>query len=279
MSYKTILVHLHDNTRRQSLLVAAVSLARAFDSHLIGLSVQPPVIVVPGIAGGDVMVVEDHRHAYRQESARLKAAFETATRGQSFAAEWREADAAYDTAAMHIVAHGRCADLIIASQKDPDWPSSRHLEAPDRLVLESGRPVLLLPKNGEVFEPGKRVLVAWNGRRESARAVFDALPLLKRAQTVSVIWVNPLDAGAAAGELPAVDICAALARHGVRCEATQTIQPAADVGAALLSAAKSQGADLLVMGCYGHSRLREFVFGGATRHVLKSMNVPVLMSH
>ena len=279
MSYKTILVHLHDNTRRQALLAAGVGLARTFDAHLIGLSVQPPVVVVPGIAGGDVMVIEDHRHAYRQESARLKAAFETATMGQSFAAEWREADAAYDTVAMHVVEHGRCADLIVASQKDPDWPSSEHLEAPDRVVLESGRPVLLIPKSGEVIEPGKRILVAWNGRRELARAVFDALPLLKRAQAVSVVWVNPQDAGEMAGELPAVDICTALARHGVPCEATQNIQPVASVGAALLSAVKTHGADLLVMGSYGHSRMREFVFGGATRYVLENMTVPVLMSH
>jgi nucleotide-binding universal stress UspA family protein len=279
MSYKTILVHLHDNTRRQSMLAAAVGLARSFDAHLIGLSVQPPVIVVPAIAGGDVMVIEDHRHTYRQESARLKAAFETATHGQSFAAEWREADAAYDTVARHVVEHGRCADLIVASQRDPDWPSSEHLEAPDRVVLESGRPVLLVPKSGEVFEPGKRILVAWNGRRESARAVFDALPLLKRAQAVSVLWVNPQDAGEAASELPAIDICTALARHGVRCEATQSLHPGANIGATLLTAVKTHGADMLVMGCYGHSRMREFVFGGATRHVLENMTVPVLMSH
>jgi nucleotide-binding universal stress UspA family protein len=279
MSYKTILVHLHDNTRRQSLLAVSISLARTFDAHLIGLSVHPPIVVVPGIAGGDVMVIEDHRHAYRQESARLKTAFEAATQGQSFAAEWREADAAYDTAATHIVEHGRCTDLIIASQKDPDWLTSEHLEAPDRLVLESGRPVLLVPKSGEIFEPGKRILVAWNGRRESTRAVFDALPLLKRAQAVSVLWVNPQDAGEAAGELPGIDICSALSRHGVRCEATQSINPSADVGATLLSTTRTHGADLLVMGCYGHSRLREFVFGGVTRHVLESMTIPILMSH
>ena len=109
--------------------------------------------------------------------------------------------------------------------------------------------------------------------------MFDALPLLKKASEVIVVWINPQEDGEAAGDLPGVDICTALARHGVQCEATQNIRPSANVGATLLSTVKNNAADMLVMGCYGHSRLREFVFGGATRHVLESMTVPVLMAH
>ena len=279
MSYKTILVHLHDNTRRDSLMSAAIGVARSFDAHLVGLAVQPPIVVVPGMDSGPAVVIEDHRVAYRTDIARLKAAFETAMQGQTFGYEWREADAAYHDVATQILDQGRCADLIVASQKDPKWHFSEYLEAPDRLVLESGRPVLLLPKTGEVYDFGKRIVVAWNGRRESARAVFDALPLLKKASEVIVVWINPQEDGEAAGDLPGVDICTALARHGVQCEATQNIQPSVDVGATLLSTVKNNAADMLVMGCYGHSRLREFVFGGATRHVLDSMTVPVLMAH
>ena len=150
---------------------------------------------------------------------------------------------------------------------------------PDRLVVESGRPVLLLPKTGEVYDFGRRIVVAWNGRRESARAVYDALPMLKRAEEVIVVWINPQEEGEAAGDLPGIDICTALSRHGVKCEATQNVRPSVAVGQTLLSTVKSFGGDMLVMGCYGHSRMREFVFGGATRYVLENMHVPVLMAH
>ena len=116
MSYKTILVHLHDNTRRDSLMSAAIGVARSFDAHLVGLAVQPPIVVVPGMDSGPAVVIEDHRVAYRMDIARLKAAFETAMQGQTFGSEWREADAAYNDVATQILDHGRCADLIVASQ-------------------------------------------------------------------------------------------------------------------------------------------------------------------
>lgn len=279
MSYKTILVHLADNTRRQALMSAAIGLARTFDAHLIGLTVQPPIIVAPGMDSGPAVIIEGHRVDYAKEIDRLKTAFDTAMQGQTFGSEWREADAAYDNAVAQIVEHGRCADLIVTSQKDAKWHYSEALEEPDRLVIESGRPVLLLPKSGEIQDFGKRIVVAWNARREAARAVFDALPLLKKADEVVVVWINPQEDGEAAGELPGIDICATLARHGVKCEANQNIRPSTDVGETLLATVKNNAADMLVMGCYGHSRMREFVFGGATRYILHHMTVPVLMAH
>jgi nucleotide-binding universal stress UspA family protein len=152
------------------------------------------------------------------------------------------------------------------------------MEAPAELVLQSGRPVLFVPNIGEYSGIGSRVLVAWNGRRESARAAFDALPLLKRAEKVSVLWINPGD-DSAARQVPAGDLCMALARHGVTCEAAAIDQQDQPDGETLLARARYTHANLIVMGCYGHSRLREFVLGGVTRHVLRDMNVPVLMAH
>jgi nucleotide-binding universal stress UspA family protein len=102
---------------------------------------------------------------------------------------------------------------------------------------------------------------------------------LRRAREVKVVWVNPQRESDVAGDVPAADICTALARHGVKCEATEAVRPHANVGQTLLQQVQSQGADLLVMGCYGHSRFREFVLGGASEHVLRHMTVPVLMSH
>jgi nucleotide-binding universal stress UspA family protein len=126
---------------------------------------------------------------------------------------------------------------------------------------------------------GKKVLVAWNARREAARAVFDALPLLQKAEQVKVIWVNPQSEQEVAQDLPAADICATLARHGVKCDGTEERKPRKNVGETLLACAGEFGADLLVMGCYGHNRWRELIFGGASRHVLSHATLAVLMSH
>jgi nucleotide-binding universal stress UspA family protein len=123
------------------------------------------------------------------------------------------------------------------------------------------------------------VLVAWNGRRESGRAAFDALPLLKQAEKVRVISINAEDGEDRAHEVPSADLCTALARHKVKAEAAQASGTDSSAGAMLLAQAHNARCDLLVMGCYGHARLRELVFGGATLHVLRHMTVPVLMAH
>ena len=128
--------------------------------------------------------------------------------------------------------------------------------------------------------PGKRVLVAWDSSREAARAVNDSLPLLARADAVHVVSINPR--GHKPGELdrlPGADICLQLARHGVKAEAQHLVATDIEVGDLLLSRAADMGADLLVMGAYGHSRWREIVLGGATRQILGEMTVPVIMSH
>lgn len=279
MTYKTILVHMADPKMQPALLDTAIALARQNGAHLLGLCVLPSIIIVPGSDGGPAIVIEEQRTAFRAVMAQLRAGFEAATKGQPLQTEWCEADARYDPVVAVLIDHGRTSDLIVAAQADAEGASYNQLEQPERLIFESGRPVLLVPQNGRNTAPAKRIVLAWNGSREAARATFDALPLLKQADEVVVLWVDPQKDGDAAGDLPGVDICRALARHGVRCGTTQNIRPAADVGSALLDAMKSQGAQLLVMGCYGHSRLREFVFGGATRHVLQHMDVPVLMSH
>jgi nucleotide-binding universal stress UspA family protein len=139
--------------------------------------------------------------------------------------------------------------------------------------------VLVVPNTGKAAAPAKTITVAWNGRRESARAVFDALPLLKAADDVNVVWINPEQDRAVSGDIPAAELCTTLARHHVKCQASLATAIGGDVGAELLRQASAFGSDLLVMGCYGHSRLREFILGGASRDILKNMRLPVLMSH
>lgn len=281
MAYKTVLVHCNDRRRVVRVAEAAAEVAHRFRAHLAGISVAPPVAVIPsGMPGApDAMVVDEHCVAYRKDNPAMRAAFEAAAGGRGSSADWREADAGNSSVADIVLQHAHAADLVVAAQSDPSWQWTAYLDVADRLAVESGRPVLIVPNEGSHRDFGKRVLVAWNARREAARAAFDALPLLQQAQEVKVVWVNPQDEGGSAGDVPAGDICAALARHGVKCEATEVARPQSGVGRTLLMRAAEHRSDLLVMGCYGHSRLREFVLGGASRHVLDHMTIPVLMSH
>lgn len=280
MPYKTILMHCNDARRVAKLLAPAVHLAETFQAHLVGLSVVPPVAIMPaGTPMGPPVVVDTHRELYRARGPAMKAAFEDAARERGFVAEWREDDAQGSGVADVVLEHARACDLVIASQTDLDWSGTEHLDVADTLAIESGRPVLIVPNTGTHQRVGDKVLVAWNARREAARAVFDALPILRRAREAKVVWVNPQSERERAQDVPAGDICAALARHGIKCEAVEQVRPEAGVGETLLACVKDRGADLLVMGCYGHTRLREFVFGGASRHVLSHMSIPVLMSH
>ena len=279
MTYKTILLHLHDAQRAQRLLDTAVSLASAMDAHLTALCIVPPYVVIPATEGGTTVTVDQHRDTYRLEMARLKEMFSEATNLNAAKSEWREVDANFATAADRIIEHARACDLVIASQKNPAWAYSAFLEEPARLAIECGRPVLLVPNTDQINAPPKRVTIAWNGRREVARAVFDALPLLTRAEEVQVLWVDPKRDQPIAGDIPGAELSATLARHGVKCLVSQASAFDADVSRELLRQADAFGSDLLVMGAYGHSRFREFLLGGVSRDVLAAMNRLVLMSH
>ena len=147
------------------------------------------------------------------------------------------------------------------------------------MTLVSGRPILVVPNVGNFADLGRRVVIGWNASREAARAVNDAMPLLTAAETVTVLTIDPREGPRAHGELPGADISLHLARHGVKAEIERTASADLPVGEVLLSRVADLGADLLVMGAYGHSRARELLLGGATRSLLRSMTLPVLMSH
>lgn len=280
MTYKTILVYLTDDSRAGRLLDAAVAIAGASQAHLIGLSVMPPLVVVPAMDGTGVTVsIDQHRDAYRSEIAALKRRFLKATDGLTFTAEWQEVDASMGTAAGCVIDRARTADLVIAGQFDKTWRYSNMLDEPERVVIESGRPLLLIPNVGDLSLPPRHVTVAWNAKREAARAVFDAMPLLRMAGAADVIWVDPERDPANAGDVPTADVCEMLSRQGIKCTASQSTAPAGDVGGEILRRAAANGSNLLVMGCYGHSRLREFVLGGASRQVMEHATIPVLLSH
>jgi len=279
MSYKTILTHCNDKERLGRLVGVAAPLAAAFGARLVGVSVIPPVAVIPaGMPGAtDAIVLDEHSKAYRAENPAMKCAFEEAARAHDVVAEWREADAGSSSVASVVMRHARTADLVVALQTASDWKGSLDLDIAERLAFESGRPVLIVPNTGSHLPIPKRIVVGFTDRREATRAVFDALPLLQRADKVTVIEVDPKP-GPEIAEMRA-QLCATLAHHGVSCEEETAASRHGNVGDALLACCERMKTDLLVMGCYGHSRLREFILGGASRDLLAGMTLPVLMSH
>jgi nucleotide-binding universal stress UspA family protein len=278
MAYKTILVHVNDKRRAEALLGPAIALAARHNSHLIGMHVYAALPAAPiaipyadKVMGG--VVAAEHK-----ASEELADIFARMTANQPFVSEWRAFKVPHVDLADVVMDHGRAADLIMAGQTDPDWDLSPLLDFPERLALESGRPVLVIPYVGRYPEIGRNVVIAWKPGRESARAAFDALPFLKSADKVQILEVKER-AKAENALAPDTTIAASLARHGIKPTVRTTIAADITVGDEILSRLSDEGADLLVMGAYGHSRFREFVFGGVTRHIAQHMTVPTLFSH
>lgn len=278
MALKDLLVHV-DHTRASPARVdAAIALAAKHEAHLIGLH----VITQPYMQGfvrqqlGDDLL-RRQAELVLEAGAAAEADFRERAERAGIAHEWRQVEG---TPEPVLALHGRYCDLLIVGQRDPDGEDvGPDPSLPDRLILSVGRPVLLIPNVGAYPEIGRRAMVAWDASRLATRAVNDALPLLEAAKHVSVMAVNPEGGEEGHGEVPSADIGLHLARHGITAEAQHVYADDVDVGDMLLSRAADHGIDLLVMGAYGHARWRELVLGGVTRHMLKHMTMPVLMSH
>ncbi|MCW5731298.1 MAG: universal stress protein [Alphaproteobacteria bacterium] len=276
MAIRDILVHLGDDPRNDVRTNVALGLAAKHEARLIGLYVLP-IPTWPATAEGYVPVdlIEKMMKEARAEADKAKKWFLDACRKQGVKSEWRLAEG---DPLILVPEQARYADLVVVGQVEEDMDVDRPsgvIGLPEETALTAGRPVLIVPYAGKFRTVGKRVLVAWNGSREATRAVHDALPLLTRAQKTIVFSVN----ADTESHIPGADISAHLARHGVKAEAQHTVAKDIEVGDALLGAASDLSIDLIVMGCYGHSRLREFVLGGATRELLRHMTVPVLLAH
>ena len=278
MSYKTIIL-LIEREWRQEQFEVAFTLARDAQAHLIGLHAVRPMTLPAYVlteAGPAAEIFEtNQRAANTRLEGDARAAFEsTAARFGHRTIEWRTARQDLLEA---VALNARYADLVIAAQSEPEkeW-AGEGLQLQQSLTLVAGRPVLFVPYAGRFPEVGKQVLVAWDASREAARALSDSLPLLAGAKSVRVVVFNP---GTAHGEVPGADVALYLARHGIKVSTASRVNKDVGIGELILSEAADCGADLLVMGAYGHSRIREIVLGGATRTLLDSMTLPVLMSH
>lgn len=280
MTCKTMLIHIASPERVDTLLDTAIPLARMHGAHLIGLHVTPqPHVYVAAAAEMSAAVLNAQSEYYAEQAGLIGQAFENRTKNEDLICEWRQLDSSGYPVADVINAQAASADLVILGQTllDGDWESRSDL--PSRVVMESGRPVLVVPRDGASGDIGKFVTIAWNGSREAARATFDALPILLNATEVKVLSLDQEALMGRTNFTPSDAITVNLVRHGIKAEASHYPSDGAGAGEALLSYAAEFGSDLLVMGCYGHTRFREFIFGGATRHVLQHATIPVLMSH
>jgi nucleotide-binding universal stress UspA family protein len=281
MPYKTLLVHLNDRRRAEHLLKPTIALASRWNAHLVGLHVYPSIPQLSAFGtriGGEA--VGSLVSAAREEADHIRAIFDRMTANQPFVAEWQSIKAMGADLAELVMERGRAADLIVTSQSDPDWEMTPVLDFPERLAIESGRPVLVVPNSGRFESIGRNVIVAWSGTRESARATYDALPILVEAEEVRVLGVaEPRHRNGAPAPLPDTAIAASLARHGIKAVAVRSEPGNKSVSAEILARVADIDGDLLVMGAYGHSRFSELVFGGVTRHIARHMTVPTLFSH
>ena len=280
MSYKDLLVVLGSDAASRGRMALAAALSERFAAHLVGL--YPfPVPDIPRTLGYYNPSLFDPIFRELREKAqevcdREREAFEHAASLRGLSAEWRVTEGLEADPAVHA----RYVDLTILGQLDPDGGDTELIRPrPELVALASGRPILAVPYAGQFETVGRRVLIGWNATREATRAVNDAMPLLAAADVVTVLTIDAREGPDAHGELPGADISLHLARHGVKATIERTVSAGVPAGEVLLSRAADLGADLLVIGAYGHSRMRELLLGGATRSILRSMTLPVLMSH
>ncbi len=269
MPLRTLLVHGSDDDLLPSRVDVASDLARAYGARVVVL------FPLQGEAGAylhaehaPAAVVARHIKAERLRAARIGTRVARQMASQGIQADWLTAEGpAHEVLAARSV----MADLLVMSWSEADWVSPQA----SSVVVAAGRPILVVPPACSVESGARRVLLAWNGTRESARAIQDALPFLEKAE--KVVLFSAGDAGQCAAGV--ADATAYLTAHNVAVHRDHYALRGPDAGQAILRAARRHEVNLIVMGAYGHSRLHEWTFGGATRTVLQSMTVPTLLSH
>lgn len=280
MTFRTLLLSLDQQQESTSHARVAIQLAKALDCHLVGLA-PTGVPDLSGSTGSAASLADVAGLAW--DTLRRRAEHATADFVQAcHAMQLGQFEAKVDLAepVTSLLSHARCHDLTVLRQADPQAQGHRAAEVlVEQVLLQSARPVLIVPCSGHGDSVGSNVLVVWNDSREAARVVSDALPLLRSARRVTVVrWRYKADGDLASLQRSIDDLQQWLKRHGISAQASIESSPLG-IAQAILSRAAELDADLVVMGAYGHSRLAERVWGGASLGVLQSATVPVFMSH
>jgi len=280
MSYKTVVAYSRSESELKRVLSAVGLLKQKFpDIHVIGLySIPSPIVYADPNGFIDPGMFELHDKQHKELSERLKHVFEEEMRRQGANYEYRITRSETGTAADGVLTACLGAELLIAGQPDPDDPAAND-ETADTIVFNSSCPVLLVPYAPVLpMVSLDRIVVAFNGKREAARATFDALPLMKHADKTEIVWVDPPEIEGEDRALASHDIAESISRHGIEVTPTAIASNGRYAQDALREHIIAQRSDLLVMGAYSHSRLRELVFGGVTRSMLNELPILTLFS-
>jgi nucleotide-binding universal stress UspA family protein len=273
MPFKTILAIIQSAEDAQRVSDCAGALAARYEAHLIGLHAEAlPIPYTSTIGFPDAEFIQASTEVNQERSKKIEEIFHKHTAAAGITAEWRSLESFSGDSAHSGIASARSCDLVVAAQAGSDGASPDV----DSLLYDAGRPVLVTPRDAPCLASFRRVIVAWNGSREASRSTFDALPFILEAESTEILLIDPpespnaVEAGA--------DIAAALERHG----ANVTVHTEASGGLATDDVIRNRlaatGADLLVLGAYSHSWLRELLFGGVTRTVLHTMPVTAFLS-
>lgn len=279
MSPKNILVSLNDIDNLDNTLKSACALAVRHDAHIVGVYVVPFFFINVSIHGSEVAMQElqdNERQKNKEIADAAVKKFDKILKSYGVLGKTRIVNSANSDSAEAFISQARTADLIVVPQVASGKDCGVESDFVEKLVLSVGRPVLILP-HGNAFEDiGNRVSIGWNLSAESSRAAFDSVSMLSKDSEVRFIWV---DAQEESNNLPGAEIAEAFSHYGFNVTTESIKSGKKSIGEALIHNAGTNGADLLVMGAYGHSRLRELIFGGATRYMLANMSLPILMSH
>lgn len=276
ISLSSILVHLDDGESCGQRLTLCAELAAARDAHLSALYVSrflTQSLLVDAPPSG--MLLQALEEEQRVRTAKARELFESHTAALNGRREFHQEEG---DSVRWLSLYGRYADVIAVRQPGEEDAALGVGGIAGALALSCGRPVLVVPRTGAKSLSPSRVMIAWNGSREATRAVADALPFLKMATEVEVVSVSGGE-DAESRAPGARDLCRHLNLHGIDAESIILPPPEIEISEALLSRAAARGADLVVLGAYGHSRFRELVLGGVTRHFLGHSAIPLLLSH
>jgi nucleotide-binding universal stress UspA family protein len=279
MSYRIVAVHVNESRHLIERVNVAAQVARDANAHLVGVACSGPAdnYYMADLLGAGAAGLSIYRDFMQEQCATNLASFEAAA--DKAGVPFFEKRVIEDEAGIALCLQARYSDLLIIGQHDSaDYLRGQGPTLTEYVMMNSVCPVLIVPDEGTCALNAPRVLLAWDGGMQAARTVHAAIPLRRQAALVQVAVFDAEIGPQAHGEEPGADIALFLARHGVKVEVS-LLSSGGDVGGAILSHAGYFGADLIVMGGYGHSRFREVLLGGATRAVLDAMTVPVLMAH
>jgi len=273
---KDIVVSLSSRGQQDFVADYAASVAGTLDARVTGIAFLYEPVIPDGTLGGvPVELIELQRQENSKAARDAISQFEAAVKKAGVAGQTQTLDATFGGAATLFASIARCFDLAIVGQAQREHGASEELMI-EGALFESGRPIIIVPyiqKRGLTLE---RVLACWDGSRTAARAIGDAMPLLERAKAVDLVTVAE---ERKSEEIAGTTMSDHLARHGIKTNPKRLTRGDLAIEDVILSYAADSGADLMVMGGYGHSRLREFILGGVTRGILAAMTAPVLMSH